>query len=229
MIIPNGGGLAAGAVLHHRVGMLTVDFVDARGGKHSAVFDMHPAEADAALALFSQTPVASAPPVEATICANITISPASVLVVAPNWEGAQVPSAYQALVYEHVVSRLQRVKGASHVYRDGEVPLDNACPAYTIRISVQAFKQGNQVARASLGPVGMFVGTTQLAFNFNLTDASGRLNQSEQIKTSIRMQSESTGVADKFAKTLAKHYVASLKKEEGTIKHVEAAGPPSPQ
>jgi hypothetical protein len=224
MVIPDGGGLAAGAVLHHRVGMLTVDFVDVRGGKHSAVFNMPPAQADAGLAKFSQTPVAAQPPAVANACADVAANPGSVLVAAPNWQHAQVPAAYRALVYEHVINRLQGVKGVSHVYRDGEVPLDGSCPAYTVRISVQTFKQGNQIARASLGPAGMFVGTTQVAFDYNITDASGDLNQSEQVKAAIRMQSESTGVADKFAKTLAKHYVASLKTEDAAVEHARTAG-----
>jgi hypothetical protein len=218
MLIPDGGGLAAGAVLHHRVGMLTVDFLDPRGGKHGAVFDMTPAQADAAVAIFSKTPVEPHPLAQSITCRNTAIDPASVLVLSPHWEAADVPAAYRALVFEHVVTRLKAGRGVNHVYRYGEVIPGNVCPAYTVQISVKSFKPGNQIKRASLGPIGMFVGTTQIAFDFNLTDASGRINQNEEIKTSMRMQSESTAVADMFAKSLAKHYIASLKKEEETMK-----------
>ncbi|MEZ2346807.1 hypothetical protein [Terriglobus sp. RCC_193] len=224
MVIPDGGGLAAAAVMHHRVGMLTVDFVDGRGGKHSAVFNMSPVQAEAGLATFQKVPVAIQRSAVPKNCAGVSANPGSVSVMAPNWEGSQVPAAYRALVYEHVISRLQGVKTVSHVYRDGEVPPDGSCPAYTIKIRVQAFKQGNQVYRAALGPVGMFVGTTQVTFDVNLTDATGHLDQREQVKASIRMQSESTEVADKFAKALAKHYVASLKREESTVRPVAAVG-----
>jgi hypothetical protein len=224
MVIPDGGGLAAAAVMHHRVGMLTVDFVDSRGGKHSAVFNMPPARAEAGLATFQKIAVVAQPMATPRNCTDVSANPRSVSVMAPNWEGAQVPAAYRALVYEHVISRLQGVKTVSHVYRDGEVPVDGTCPAYTIKIRVQVFKQGNQIYRAALGPVGMFVGTTQVSFDFNLTDSTGHFDQSEQVKASIRMQSESTEVADKFAKTLAKHYVASLKREESTEHHVAAVG-----
>jgi hypothetical protein len=218
MIIPDGGGLAAAAVMHHRVGMLTIDFVDVHGGKHSAVFTMPPIQADAGLAKFSAIPTTIHPPTAAMACTNAAINPGSVLVDAPDWEGAQVPAAYRGLVYEHVMSRLQSVKGVSHVYRNGELPSDGSCPAYTIKISVQAFKQGNQIRRAALGPVGLFVGTTQVSFDFNLTDAKGHLDQSEQVKTAIRTQAESMTVADKFAKALAKHYVAALKRQEATTR-----------
>ena len=223
MMIPDGGGLAAAAVMHHRVGMLTIDFVDAWGGRHAAVFNMPPAQAEAGVALFSQTPVASQPPPSPNICANRAVTPGSVLVATPNWNNAQVPAAYRALVYEHVVNRLQGLKGVSRVYRDGSVPSDGACSAYTVRISVRRFKQGNQIERASLGPVGMFVGATQLSFDFKITDPSGRVNQSEQVKASIRMESESTGVADKLAKALAKQYLATLKSQEAAAPNVQVA------
>src|SRR3984957_2817521 len=38
MAIPNGGGLAAASVMHHKVHELTVEFRDRRGAYHGAVF-----------------------------------------------------------------------------------------------------------------------------------------------------------------------------------------------
>jgi hypothetical protein len=57
----------------------------------------------------------------------------------------------------------------------------------------------------------MFVGTTQMKFDVTFTDASGKLNSSEQITATMRGESESTDVADRVAKSLAKHYAAVLK------------------
>jgi hypothetical protein len=37
-VIPDGGGVAAAAVMHHRVDMLTVEYRDWRGAIHGAVF-----------------------------------------------------------------------------------------------------------------------------------------------------------------------------------------------
>jgi len=63
-----------------------------------------------------------------------------------------------------------------------------------------------------MGPVGMFVGTTQMRFDTTFTDASGRWDTHDQVKATVRGESESTNVADSVAKTIAKHY-ASAKKE----------------
>jgi hypothetical protein len=122
-----------------------------------------------------------------------------------------VPAAYRALVYEHVIDRLRRTKEIGRVYRDGEGEGNGGCPQYTIHISVAAFKEGSSVKRAAMGPVGMFVGTTQMKFDVTFADASGRLHTKEQIAATIRGESESTNVADHVAKSIAKHYSAALK------------------
>lgn len=152
---------------HHRIDMLTVDFVDGRGGKHGAVFFLPANEAGRALQSFALAPVPQRKVSEAA-CRSAAVDPNSVLVAAPNWDHAEVPAAYRALVYEHVIERLSRTKGVGHVYRDGENNGMTACPQYTIRISIENFKEGSEVTRASTGPVGMFVGTTQMTFTSGL-------------------------------------------------------------
>lgn len=210
MTIPDGGGLAAAAVMHHRIDMLTVEFRDDRGGNHSAVFLLPANEAEPALQSFA---LSSAEPrkLSDAVCHNGPIEPRSVLVYTPNWDQAQVPAAYRALVYEHIVDRLRRTKDVGHVYRDGEINDQTACPQYTIQISIAAFKEGSSVQRAFMGPVGMFVGTTQMKFDVTFADALKKLNISEQITATIRGEAESTNVADHVAKSLAKRYASTLK------------------
>jgi hypothetical protein len=212
MTIPDGGGLAAAAVMHHRVDMLTVEFNDGRGGNRSAVFFLPAHEADRALESFSLTPAAPQT-VSGAVCrnGNAPVEPNSVLVSAPDWDRAEVPAAYRALVYEHVVDRLRHTKGVGYVYRDSEGDGLGACPQYIVHISIATFKQGSSVQRAFLGPAGMFVGTTQMKFDVTFSDSSGRLNTSEQITATMRGESESTDVADHVAKSIAKHYAAALK------------------
>ncbi len=209
MAIPEGGGLAAAAFMHHRVDMLTVEFNDGRGGKHGAVFFLPANEADRALQSFIQTPVAPRKIVE-TSCQNAPINANSVLVSSPDWDQAEVPAAYKTLVYEHVIDRLRRTKKVGHVYRDGQEHGQAGCPQYTLHISITAFKQGSQVKRAFMGPAGMFAGATQMVFDMTLNDTAGKVNHREQIKAAIRGESESTNVADKVAKAVAKRYSSAL-------------------
>lgn len=211
-VIPNGGGLAAATVMHHRVDMLTVEFVDSRGGYHGAVFFLPAKEASRALEIFSKTPIAPREPHPGNTCEHAGMWPNSILLAAPNWDHAEVPAAYRALVYERLLDRLRQVKGGDRVYRDGENNVQQGCPQYTMQLSISAFKQGSQVKRAAMGPVGFFVGTTQMKFDATITDASGKVLVQDQIKAAARGESESTNVAANVAKKLAKQYAAVLKK-----------------
>ena len=210
MTIPDGGGVAAAAVMHHRVDLLTVEFNDDRGGKRSAVFLLPAREADRAIQDFTVTPPAPRQTPE-TACAESAVEPQSVLVAAPNWDRADVPAAYRALVYEHLVDRLRSTKGVGRVYRDSEDHGHGGCAQYTIHISIATFKEGSSVKRAAFGPIGFFVGTTQMKLDVTFTDAAGRLQTSQEIQATMRGESESTNVADHVAKSVAKKYAAVLK------------------
>jgi hypothetical protein len=214
MTIPDGGGLAAAAVMHHRVDMLTVEFRDGQGGDHGAVFFLPANEAERALQSFALAPSPIRRASDAA-CQNPQVEPGSVLVSTPNWDHVEVPAAYRALVYEHVIDRLRHTKDIGHVYRDGEENDHDGCPQHTIRISIATFKEGSSVKRAFLGPAGMFVGTTQMKFDVTFTDASAKQESSEQITATMRGESESSNVADHIAKNLAKHYATALKKAPG--------------
>jgi hypothetical protein len=214
MAIPNGGGIAAAGVMHHRVDMLTVEYVDGRSGYHAAVFYLPANEAEHALQSFATLPVVHRE-MEDAACQG-AVKPESVLVEAPVWEQVEVPAAYRALVYEHLVDRLQHVEGVGRVYRNGENTIGSECPQYTVHISIAGFSQGSQVKRAVMGPIGMFVGTTNMTFNATFTDASGRFNTHEQVKATVRGESESMNVADGVAKSLAKHYASAKKQFEKT-------------
>lgn len=227
MAIPNGGGLAAAGVMHHKLGMLTIEFRDDKGGYHGAVFLMGSDEAERALQSFSGMPMVDRNSPDA-VCEASSVQPRSVLVAAPSWDGAEVPAAYRALVYERLVDRLQRTVGVDHVFRDGENQDRRRCPSYTIKISIAGFKAGSQVKRATMGPVGMFVGTTQMTFDATITDASGKLNTTKQIRATVRGESESMNVTDGVAKKLAKHYHQALKDFEKTSERNTSSARPKP-
>ena len=224
MMIPNGGGLFAAGVMHHRVDMLTVEFRDSRGGYHGAVFLLPAHEAQEALQVFSQWPVVKHDPPNA-VCERHPVQPNSVLVRVSIQDGVVVPPAYRALVYEHLIDRLRHQDGMGRVYRYGETGGDQGCPQYTVHVAIDGFKQGSQVMRAATGPVGMFAAPTQLAMSTTFTDASGKLNTHEDLKSTIRTESESRKVADGAAKNIAKHFKSALKDFEKSSQSTSNGGP----
>lgn len=210
MAIPDNGGLAVAAVAHHRIDMLTLDYNDQQGGAHSAIFFMGAGRAAQAIEKFALA-ARSRQETSATPCHDAEFAPGSMFVASPVWQNPQVPAAYRALVYEHLIERFGKAKNIKKVYRDGEKLPEGSCAQYTVRLSVTAFKEGSSVKRAMFGPVGMFVGTTQLVFTAQVEDRQGAISINEQMKTTIRGESESTNVADHAAKTLVKKYEKALR------------------
>jgi len=223
--IPYGGDMAASAVLHHRIDMLTVEFRDKRGAEHSAVFFLPAKEAQRALHRFALTPI-SPQKLTSPLCEDAYTEPKSILVLRPDWDQTEVPAAYRSLVYEHVIDRLRRTKNAGQIYRDEEDSTHAAgCPQYTVRMSIKTFKEGSSVKRSMLGVAGYFVETTQIKFDVTISDASGRINNKEEIKATTRGQTESTNVADSFAKSVAKRYSKLLKDPANTVTAEKAQKP----
>ncbi|SEG33889.1 hypothetical protein SAMN05421819_2574 [Bryocella elongata] len=223
MVIPDGGGIAAAAVMHHRVDMLTVQYVDAKGGEHAAVFYLPEIQAEAALAAFGTEPH-STHVVASKGCEGAVVEPGSVLVNTAGWADSSVPPAYRALVYEHVIDRLRKTKGVRYVYRSGESGPGGVCAQHVITLTLEGFRPGNQVKRSALGPIGLFVGTTQMTLSARITGEGG-LNSTEEIKSSVRDQSESITVADKIAKRVAKRYAVAVMPPTGTAPRPEALPP----
>lgn len=210
MAMPNGAGLLAATMMHHRVGMMTIEFMDHRGGMHSAVFYLSPAEAELGLGVFGKGAFAPRPPAESA-CDLDSVEPGSVLVEQPDMKKAEVPDAYQALLYEHVIARLQKVVGVSRVYRYGEIRAGCPCAQTRIKLVIDAYRKGNQVIRASTGPIGMLAGATEMMFSVSYLGSSGALVKTERLKATVRTESESANVADAIARKLAKRYAALMK------------------
>jgi hypothetical protein len=227
MMIPDGGGLAAAGVMHHKVSELTVEFDDPAGAYHGAVFFLPGYDAARVLDSYSQAVLQAStagigqgleknPEPTTLTCSDDPNAARDVRIAAPTWNRTDVPAAYRALIYEHIVDRMRRVPGIGHVYRAGERRQQAACPLVAVTISVVSFKSGSQVRRATMGPVGFFASTTQMVFSANITDASGKLNATREIKATVRGESESKKVAEGVANKLARYYDSSVKQNEKT-------------
>jgi hypothetical protein len=206
MAVPYGGGAAFATFMHHQRDMLTVEFVDSQGGHHGSVFFLPGNEAEQALR--NITPSAVAPREGSSVpCAVTGVKPNSILVKQPTFGQTDFPAAYRVLVYERIVERLRKVPG-TEVHRDGQ----ENCSQYTMQLSMTAFKAGSQVKRASMGPVGFFVGTTQMALELEVTDAKGTTVLHDHIDATQRGESESVNVIDMVARQAVKKWAREQKR-----------------
>ena len=197
MAVPYGGGAAFATFMHHQRDMLTVEFVDGQGNYHGSVFYLPGNEAEEAVRTITPIQVVHRD-VPTETCSFAKVAANSILVKQPTANSSEMPVAYRVLVYEHIIERLRQSPGA-YVVRDGVSESRNNCSQYTMQLSTSAFKPGSQVKRASMGPVGFFVGVTQITLNLEITDAQGRTVMRDQITATQRGESESVNVIDKLA------------------------------
>jgi hypothetical protein len=209
MAVPYGGGAAFATFMHHQRDMLSVEFVDGQGGYHGAVFYLPGNEAEQALGTVNPSP-GTHPHESSAPCPIAGREPHSILVKQLTSDQSDLPAAYRVLIFEHIIDRLHQVPG-SVVHRDEMADARGDCSQYTMRLSATAFRPGSQVKRASMGPVGFFVGVTQITLNLEITDANGTPVLRDQIKASQRGESESMNVIDKIAQQVVKRYAKEQK------------------
>lgn len=213
MLIPFSGGLAVAAITHHRVDELTVEFRDSGGGYHGAVFLLPPGEAEQALESSGQFADSHQKPPRFD-CEGQQVQAGSVLVQFSRQPQADVPAAYRALVYEHLVDRLRDLHGVRLVYREGQDIDHENCSRFKLQVVIAGFQPGSQILRASTGPIGMFLAPTELKMDATFSDNFTGQRTQEQFKSTVRDDSESRKVADKAASILARHFSLALRRLE---------------
>ncbi len=202
-VIPYGGGMAVASVTQKSADLLTIEYVDLKGGYHGVVFSVPKLSAKVLsdrIASQLPTTIAQLP----QPCIGGSPSPTSVVVEPISASGAELPAEYRVLLYESLVNELRDSATAATYTRAGSLDAGSGCPTMKLRVTVTGFKKGNQALRAETGPVGYFVGKTSVSFHVELTAADGRRILSEDMTSSKRMDSESLGVTKAVAKSVSK-------------------------
>lgn len=190
--IPFAFGFAASAISQGSADLVTVEFLDAQGGYHAAVFTLPRHAADGVERVAPPTN----PPADPA-CPPAGGPPA--LSVAPvASEVDELPAEYRALLYERLFDRLQRSQPQRQFTRSA------ACNAWKLTITVESFHKGDAVKRALLGPVGMLVAATRLTYRVTVTDGQGASQFDEQGSAAARGDRESLDVTAAIAKSVGR-------------------------
>jgi hypothetical protein len=210
-VVPFGALLEVAALRHTGQDILTVEFLDPKDGYHAAIFTL-PGKQDHE-ALVSLLPQAnSAAPGEtssatATNCAPSSAEASSVssarptsLALAPiRDEGTELPAEYRALIYERVIRKLKKSQPNLQVLRSGNPNQAADCSQWNLEIAATQFHKGDAVERALLGPAGLFVGTTSLQYQLQITDNRGESILDAPARTVVRGDRESLDLTKSLA------------------------------
>ena len=213
MAIPDGGGLLAAAFMHHRVDMLTVEYSDSASayqrrrllssGRRRAACPPRPCDFHVCLPPRSHHRLVQPASLRPAACGFRLPTGARRNVPPPHAPSSPGP---------HLVERLAKSPGIDHVYRDGEVDPLSRCASSTVRLSVTGFKAGNQSiphipwVRPECSPP-----QPRWSSILKIADAAGRPMLRDQVKATVRGESESTGVANSVAKKVARQFAAAQK------------------
>ena len=218
MLLPYGSGLALGAVAHKKVGLLTIEYLDAAGQYHGAVFVLKTQDVAPTMAALDPWSFAAASgPLAASSCPAWKVQPNTVRVetIGADYQSG-FPAEDRVLLYEELVARLGSEKSVVKVYRAGDKSPDARCAEFSVVVHATTFNKGDQAVRASLGPLGHFVGTTKLAFHLAITGQNGTSIFDEDLKKSEGSDSDSLNIT----KVISKSVVKNLKKSS---KHMHQA------
>jgi hypothetical protein len=211
--IPYGGGAALGAITRGQVDLLTIESLDQYGGYHGVVFAVPFQKAPS---IRVQLMATLSPPTAgvAPSCSSRADGPKSVLLAPIGVSGIELPDEYRILLYEQLFKQLKARNPTDSFFRTGDLTAGSGCTALTLRVTVKGFKKGNRALRASTGPLGLFLGTTSLSFDINLQDSKENTVFDAQMKKSDRSDSDSLGLAENIAKSVAKRMDKELQKRE---------------
>ena len=216
-VIPYGGGAALGAVTHKKVGLLSAEFRDSNNAYHGVVFVLQPKDIPAVQQELSGMLTAVDAPVTAvpSVCPAGQVRKDTVRLSPIQADDASLlPEEYRILVYERLIKQLQDEKSLLAVYRDGDRDPAAQCAEFFLTLQVKAFKRGNQVLRASTGPLGSFLGTTSLSYHLTARTLDGTAVIDKNMKSSERKDTDSLNVT----KMMGKSIVKSLKKTEKQLR-----------
>jgi len=202
-VLPYGSGAALGTVTHKKVGLLSAEFRDSNNEYHGVVFVLAPKD----IAAVQQELGSGITAVNAVRLAPIQVEDSSLL-----------PEAYRVLVYEYLIKQLKSEKDLQAVYRDGDRDPAAQCAEFSLTLQVKLFKKGNQVVRASTGPLGAFFGTTSLSYHLTAKTLDGTAVIDKDMKSSERKDTDNLNVT----KMMSKSIVKDLKKTEKQLRKGQA-------
>jgi hypothetical protein len=137
-------------------------------------------------------------------CPVTLTDPHSIVMLPVSSQGAEIPDEYRALTYEHLFDTLQRKVSGWHIRRLGDPNDLEVCGEWKLAVTVEVFHAGNAVERALLGPLGQFVGVTNLSCRVVLNNNRGDSLLDEEVKAAIRGDRESLDLGDVVSKLIAR-------------------------
>jgi hypothetical protein len=203
------------SLFRSKLDTLTIQFHDADGGLHGAVFTMPVGSADATknelVALGAHTsipkegdpatdshstPDTKKPPLHAREPQKEKINASAISVMMIQSDEIKLPAEFQIALYENLISQLQKKGGFQRVYREGDRNSAGAQGVVVLRSTVRGFKKGSEMARQ----VTTVAGATSISVHCEFADADGQVLLTRDIQGKVRFFGGNLRATNDFAK-----------------------------
>src|SRR2546423_1891424 len=208
------------SLFRRKIDTLTVQYQDADGGAHGAIFSMPVGAAEVIkkdlvaqgahtlpVAEVNVVPVASnallgkqdnvpASPTEKS--AKITASAIQVQMIQS--DEIKLPAEFQMALYENLVRQLEKEGKFKHVYRDGDRNASSAADVVVLHSLVRGFKAGSERLRQ----VTTVAGATSVTVHCQFTNADGRPLLERDVNGKVRFFGGNLRATYDFAKKAAR-------------------------
>jgi hypothetical protein len=206
------------SLFRSKLDTLTIEYRDADGGLHGAIFTSPVGTAEAtkdelvSSGAHTSIPtkgdpapgkpdrpvnVEPADPAPAGKPAKINASAITVMMIQS--DEIQLPAEFKVSLYENLIQQLQKKGGIQHVYREGDRNSAGAPNPIILHSTVRGFKQGSERARQ----VTTVAGATSIRIHCEFTSPDGKLLLARDIKGSVRFFGGNLKATYDFAKKAA--------------------------
>jgi len=206
------------SLLRSKLDTLTIQYRDADGGLHGAIFTTPAGTAevikDELIGEGAQTSIptkgepasdlpypsdAKEPYLQAQPGQPARINASAIRVMMIQSDEIKLPAEFQVSLYENLMQELQKKGGFQHVYREGDRNSADAPNLIILHGTVRGFKKGSEMAR----DVTTVAGATSIRVHCEFTDKGGQLLLARDISGRVRFFGGNLKATYDFAKKAA--------------------------
>lgn len=206
------------SLFRSKLDTLTIQYLDADGGVHGAIFTMPVNSAESAknelvaagarintskqidpTADASNSLATKGAPEQARGNRPAKIDASAISAMMVESDEITLPAEFQISLYENLIEQLQKKSGFQHVYREGDRASVDAPKLVILHSTVRGFKKGSEMAR----DVTTVSGETTIRVHCEFTDKDGQLLLARDIQGKVRFFGGNLKATSDFAKKAA--------------------------
>jgi hypothetical protein len=186
--VPFGGGRVVSLFSHKKYDSLTIEYLDATGGFHGAIFQLAKGQGQTfkkdliehgAHIIRSEDPA----PVQGTSEESMTAAQQwSVQVDRVDPGATTLDPCFSDAIYENLLQKLSKSKQFEHVFRSGDRNANNVSGVLVLKTLVEKYSPGSETRRA----VTTVAGATKLNVHIQLLTRNGRVVLERAVEGDVR-------------------------------------------